>query len=205
VLRTPVTCPKLKFGIRIATMGRLSKLLTATLLCGFALSVLAQEDLGGTPTEGAVQTAAKRSDESGRPLNQEDRLSLLASAIDGRVQREAEPDCSHLIHTIYEQAGFPYTYAPSSELYAGADHFQRVKSPEPGDLIVWRGHVGMVIKPSQHIFFSFLSSGPGTDDYQTSYWKHRGRPRFYRYIKDTSCEECDNSAHRPSKLINTKK
>jgi NlpC/P60 family len=117
------------------------------------------------------------------PLTPDDRLSLLAAALDARGQREAEPDCSHLIHAIYQAAGLPYAYAPSSDLYAGVDSFRRVKAPLPGDLVVWRGHVGMVIKPSQHIFFSFLSSGPGTDDYGAGYWKHRGRPRFYRYIK----------------------
>ena len=116
-------------------------------------------------------------------LTSDDRLSLLAAALDAHVQREAQPDCSHLVHAIYEAAGFPYDYSPSSDIYAGIENFQRVKSPMPGDLVVWRGHVGMVIKPSQHIFFSYLSSGPGTDDYETAYWKHRGRPRFYRYIK----------------------
>lgn len=118
----------------------------------------------------------------GRSLADEDRLSLIAAALDARVRND-EPDCSHLVHAIYQQAGFTYGYAPSSELYAGVDGFERVKKPEPGDLVVWRGHVGIVIKPSQHIFFSVLSAGPGIDDYTTSYWKHRGKPRFYRYVK----------------------
>lgn len=116
-------------------------------------------------------------------LTPDDRLSLLAAALDKRVQRRAEPDCSHLVHAVYEAAGFPYPYAPSSDIYAGNENFRRVKSPLPGDLVVWRGHVGIVIQPSQHIFFSYLSSGPGTDDYNTRYWKHRGHPRFYRYVK----------------------
>jgi len=120
-----------------------------------------------------------------RSLTDEDRLSLIAAALDSRVRND-EPDCSHLVHTIYQQAGFTYGYAPSSELYAGVDGFQRVKKPQPGDLVVWRGHVGIVIKPSQHIFFSVLSTGPGIDDYTTPYWKHRGKPRFYRYVKSSS-------------------
>jgi hypothetical protein len=123
-------------------------------------------------------------EETTRSLSEDDRLSLLAAALDTRI-RSTEPDCSHLVHAIYEQAGFTYSYAPSSELYAGVDGFQRVKKPEPGDLVVWRGHAGIVIKPSQHIFFSVLSTGPGIDDYTTSYWKHRGKPRFYRYVKSS--------------------
>jgi len=127
-------------------------------------------------------------------LNQDDRLSLIVGALDAKVRQSSEPDCSHLVHAIYERAGFPYAYAPSSDLYAGVEGFQRVKVPEPGDLIVWRGHAGMVIQPSQHIFFSFMTTGPGIDNYQAPYWKGRGHPRFYRYIKDNSCAACD-SAH----------
>lgn len=119
-----------------------------------------------------------------RSLTDDDRLSLIAAALDSR-DRKNESDCSHLVHAIYDQAGFTYSYAPSSDLYVGVDGFDRVKKPEPGDLVVWRGHVGIVIKPSQHIFFSVLSTGPGIDDYTTSYWKHRGKPRFYRYAKSS--------------------
>ncbi len=119
-----------------------------------------------------------------RTLTDDDRLSLLAAAMDARV-RSDEADCSHLVHAIYEQAGFTYSYAPSSDLYGGVDGFKRVNKPEPGDLVVWRGHVGIVIKPSEHIFFSVLSSGPGIDDYTSPYWKHRGKPRFYRYVKSS--------------------
>jgi cell wall-associated NlpC family hydrolase len=111
---------------------------------------------------------------------------LLSTALDIQTEQSSRTDCSHLVHDIYEDAGFPYAYAPSSDIYQGIEGFQRVKSPQPGDLVVWRGHVGIVIKPSRHTFFSFLSSGPGTDDYQSAYWKHRGQARFYRYLKTSS-------------------
>jgi len=116
------------------------------------------------------------------PLTDDDRLSLIAAALDSRI-RNAESDCSHLVHAIYKQAGLSYSYAPSSDLYSGVDGFQRVKKPEPGDLVVWRGHVGIVIKPSQHLFFSVLSTGAGIDDYTAPYWKRRGPVRFYRFVK----------------------
>jgi hypothetical protein len=152
-----------------------------------------------------VQTVgSNQSDENNHDLTQDDRLSLIAAALDARVREGSEPDCSHLVHAIYESAGFPYAYAPSSDLYAGVDGFQRVKLPEPGDLIVWRGHAGIVIKPSQHIFFSFLTSGPGIDDYQALYWKGRGHPRFYRYIKDNSCADC-GSVQRSHRLVKVKR
>ncbi len=115
-------------------------------------------------------------------LTDDDRLSVITAALDVKAE-SAESDCSHFVHAIYEEAGFPYSYASSSDLYAGVAGFQRVKKPATGDLVVWRGHVGIVTKPSQHKFFSVLSSGPGIDDYTAPYWKHRGKPRFYRYLK----------------------
>jgi cell wall-associated NlpC family hydrolase len=119
-----------------------------------------------------------------RTLSPDDRLSVIAAALDSKVRLYSERDCSHLVHAIYERAGFPYDYASSSDLYDGAEGFQRVAIPEPGDLVVWRGHAGIVIRPSHHIFFSFLHGGPGIDDYENSYWTRRGRPRFYHYVKN---------------------
>ena len=87
------------------------------------------------------------------------------------------------MHAIYLQAGFPYPYASSSDLYDGADDFQRVTRPQPGDLVVWAGHVGIVVNPAQRAFFSRLRSGPGVDAYDAQYWKQRGQVKFYRYIK----------------------
>lgn len=96
----------------------------------------------------------------------------------------SQRDCSHLVHAIYERAGFSYTYASSSELYGGVEGFVRVARPQPGDLVVWRGHAGIVVRPSRHIFFSLLRAGPGIDDYEAPYWMSRGRARFYRYVKE---------------------
>jgi cell wall-associated NlpC family hydrolase len=99
----------------------------------------------------------------------------------GRQLRWAGLDCSHLVHDIYERAGFPYDYATSRDLYDGVDAFRRVRVPLPGDIIVWRGHVGIVIDPDSHSFLSALRSGVKVSAYDTHYWKMRGQPRFYRY------------------------
>ena len=118
----------------------------------------------------------------------DDGLSILAAALDRRARLDSTNDCSHLAHAIYERAGFPYPYASSSDLYQGVNDFERVQQPQPGDLIVWRGHVGIVVEPFRHIFFSFLRSGPGTDDWTSPYWKTRGRRRFYRYVQNPARE-----------------
>lgn len=75
--------------------------------------------------------------------------------------------------------------ASSSDLYGGTHQFQRETHPQPGDLAVWRGHVGIVVDPAQHVFFSALRSGLGTDFYDAPYGKERGRVRFFRYIKSS--------------------
>ena len=116
-------------------------------------------------------------------LSPDDGLSVIAAALDARVKAARQPDCSHLVHAIYLQAGFPYPYASSSDLYDGTDEFQRVTRPQPGDLVVWPGHVGIVVNPAQRAFFSRLRRGPGIDAYDAQYWKQRGQARFYRYVK----------------------
>ena len=112
-------------------------------------------------------------------------LAVLAAALDARNRTSDKVDCSHLVHDIYERAGFSYSYAPSSELFAGAAEFRRVTHPQPGDLIVWPGHAGIVVSPTRHTFYSSLRSGLGVEPYDSLYWKQRGRPHFFRYVKET--------------------
>ncbi|HEY2545995.1 MAG TPA: NlpC/P60 family protein [Candidatus Acidoferrum sp.] len=99
-------------------------------------------------------------------------------------QDEPEPgmrDCSHVVHQIYANAGFDYPYVNSFDIYAGNENFVRVKSPHAGDLIAWPGHVGIVVDPVQHSFYSLVRSGLEEQDYHSPYWRSRGLPRFYRY------------------------
>jgi hypothetical protein len=175
--------------------------LAIVVVCGFSLCGLWSQEKPkqSSPPRARVRNLDVKVD-SGRTLSPDDRLSVIAAALDTRSHLHSEPDCSHLVHAIYQRAGFPYAYAPSSEIYAGVGAFERVKVPEPGDLVVWRGHAGIVIKPSQHVFFSFLNSGPGIDDYGAGYWKKRGHPRFYRYLKSDYCDGCAHGTHRVLKI-----
>ena len=116
-------------------------------------------------------------------LSLDEGLSVLGAALESRVHLGAKSDCSHLVHAIYERAGFPYQYASSSDLYAGIGEFRRVTRPQAGDLVAWPGHVGIAISPVQHSFYSVLHSGLGVEKYDAPYWKERGRARFYRYVK----------------------
>jgi hypothetical protein len=109
-------------------------------------------------------------------------IVLAASRQEGAEAEGRTEDCSHLVHDLYEQAGYPYPYASSLDLYHGSQSFVRVSKPQPGDLIVWRGHVGIVVDQRKHSFFSSVSSGPQTEYYSSPYWRSRGRTRFYRYL-----------------------
>jgi hypothetical protein len=113
-------------------------------------------------------------------------LAVLGAALKSHPRPGLKSDCSHLVHAIYERAGFPYAYASSADLYTGIAEFRRVSRPQPGDLVVWPGHVGVAVNPAQSSFFSALGSGQGIDSYDSAYWKERGRPHFYRYVKKVS-------------------
>ena len=125
----------------------------------------------------------RRSETTFHPLSLDEGLAVLGAALDSRHYRVFTSDCSHFVHGLYQLAGFPYTYAPSIDLYFGIDQFERVNAPQAGDLIVWRGHVGIVVNPAQHSFFSLLRYGVGVEHYDSPYWRRRGHPRFFRYVK----------------------
>jgi cell wall-associated NlpC family hydrolase len=92
-------------------------------------------------------------------VNSDEGLAIIGAALESRKPTDSNADCSNLVHAIYERAGFAYSYSNSSTLYRGIKEFRRVLHPQPGDLVVWRGHVGIVISPVQHSFFSAMRSG----------------------------------------------
>jgi NlpC/P60 family protein len=162
-----------KFQIAVLLMA----CTTATLVC-------AQRNEEGSEA-GESYTAAIQSSSPARLLTLDEGLAVLGAAMETAHHRPIRQDCSHLVHMIYDRAGFPYSYENSVALYGGTSDFQRVTHPQPGDLIVWRGHMGIMVNPVQHSFFSSLRTGFGVEKYDSRYWRRRGRPRFYRYVKTT--------------------
>jgi hypothetical protein len=106
---------------------------------------------------------------------------IVTTALEQEQAPGGEQDCSHVVHAFYLDAGFEYPYASSFEIYTGNENFARVKMPRAGDMIAWPGHVGIVVDPQEHSFYSLVSTGLETQYYDGPYWKSRGRPRFYRY------------------------
>jgi hypothetical protein len=136
----------------------------------------------GVPAASAqVTVSTHKSEPSSRLLSAEEGRSIVNAAWELERPARRAQDCSHLVHQIYSNAGFEYPYASSFELYAGNENFARVKNPHSGDLVAWPGHVGIVVDPSQHSFYSLVSTGIEAQDYEGPYWRSRGRPRFYRY------------------------
>ena len=107
--------------------------------------------------------------------------ALAAFALQSERRVHPKPDCSHLVHLLYARAGLIYPYEDSRVLYRGTSDFERMKTPQPGDLIVWLGHVGIVLSPEEKTFLSSVRSGIHTESWTAAHWVRRGRPRFFRY------------------------
>src|SRR5260370_13079825 len=115
----------------IGTMGfELQGALPLLLLSLVAMpAVLAQQKRGRS--NGSYRTSRQNSglEHKARPLTMDEGLAILNAALDSRHHAAFRSDCSHFVHGLYERAGFPYAYAPSSDLYAGIDEFRRVTNP----------------------------------------------------------------------------
>src|ERR1035438_8951496 len=99
----------------------------AILFCGSALCVSwAQEEPRQTGTSSTLRQGANGNHgrKTDRTLSPDDRLSVIAATLNSKARLYSERDCSHLVHAIYERAGFPYAYASSSDLYVGVEGFQ---------------------------------------------------------------------------------
>lgn len=123
---------------------------------------------------------------------------ITAAALEPEERLRGAQDCSHLVHQVYFLAGYEYPYASSFDLYAGNANFRRVRHAQAGDLITWPGHVGIVLDPKQHSFYSLVRSGLQSEDYLGPYWRSRGRPRFYRYVLSAGPDVETAKVERPA-------
>jgi cell wall-associated NlpC family hydrolase len=155
-------------------MGRLSKLLICILIAGGGV-LRAQQDVAPMLTK-----FISEADQPGGFLPALSPNEFLVRM--GQQIVTTDLDCSHFVQWLFERAGLYYDYAPSRVLYEGMPGFKRVYHPRSGDLIVWPGHVGVVVDAEEETFLSALRSGVKTASYTSRYWKRRGHPRFFRYL-----------------------
>lgn len=100
-----------------------------------------------------------------RPLSLRERLKILALASPKNFPKakyrmgprapaniERETDCSRFVHEIYRRAGLPYHFRSTADL-SQAPEFDVLEEDEakPGDLMLFRGHVGLVDKDGKII------------------------------------------------------
>jgi cell wall-associated NlpC family hydrolase len=144
---------------------------------------------------------ARADHENGRVrlASPEEGEAVVQAAWELRKGLGPKPDCSHFVQAVYAQAGFNYEYANSGELYDGIDSFRRVEKPQAGDLVVWQGHIGIVVDPAEHSFYSSVLSGFAIEDYRSPYWLRRGQPRFFRYLVDSVVSRAGVLAQRSAK------
>jgi hypothetical protein len=141
--------------------------------------------LGASVALAQVRMPAQEPAFAPRPITLREGETIVNAAWQRERQTARRPDCSHLVHEVYTLAGYPYPYADSFDLYVGTKGFVRVVRPQPGDLIVWRGHVGIVVDPGERSFYSSVTSGLRTEFYDAPQWRARGSARFYRYAAAT--------------------
>lgn len=165
-------------------MARLQITVALLLACAIApIRISAKE-----PPRAAGHELSRIHPPAARLLREDDGLAIIAAALRIRSGLNSGYDCSHLVHAVYEQAGFPYKYATAAQLYAGVGEFRRVFHPQAGDLVTFpqqgaHGHVGILVDPQQRLFFSHLSHGPSVSSYGSPYWRRRGLPHFLRYVR----------------------
>jgi hypothetical protein len=56
-----------------------------------------------------------------------------------------ETDCSHFVHFVFKEAGFPYHYRSSKD-FPLAQEFEPIspRNALPGDVVLYRGHIGII-------------------------------------------------------------
>lgn len=127
-------------------------------------------------------TTKSRADQSSTPATAKTGTAPNLLIQLGSSLRRRKLDCSHFVHALYQRMGFAYQYATSRSLYKGFPGFARTNHPSPGDLVVWQGHVGVVLQPDQHTFLSHLNSGIKVSSYASQYWIKRGQFRFLQFV-----------------------
>lgn len=177
---------------KLESSGRQGLALSLGIVCLMGLSAQAQ-----------VADPRPKKTPTTRLLTVKEGRSIANVALEEEQPSPGTQDCSHLTHQIYASAGFDYSYASSFELFAGHKDFVRVNHPRAGDLIVWPGHVGIVVNPSQHSFSSLGSTGLGVRDYESAYWRSRGQPRFYRYKVQNLTAVDTAKVHAPTQISNS--
>lgn len=103
-------------------------------------------------------------------------------------------DCSHFVYQALNGARQKVAAAEkapepqvidyrSTSTIESSGLFIEVKIAEPGDLVMWDGHVGIVVDPVNGTFVGAqTSTGVAEANYLSGYWKDRKVKKFLRFV-----------------------
>ncbi len=90
-------------------------------------------------------------------------------------------DCSHFVWEVLKAAGHPGAPYLTTHGIPGSHVYSHVTSPQDGDIILFDGHMGLVIDATHKIFVGAQSHGVDEASYAPgAYWGKRSHT-FYRY------------------------
>ncbi|AKT39266.1 NlpC/P60 family protein [Chondromyces crocatus] len=89
----------------------------------------------------------------------------------GREVLYSEMVCNQFVVAVLRQtvdASFPMIRADD---FPHSPKFMKVDLPQPGDLVHWPGHIGIVLDPDKGTFIgSQTSTGVAVANYKSGYW-----------------------------------
>ena len=101
-------------------------------------------------------------------------------------------DCSHFVYQVFNAARAktaPKDSSPQVLHYRNTSTiessglFIAVEMPKPGDLILWGGHVGIVVDAKTGTFIGAqTSTGEATAYYNSGYWATKAGKHFLRFV-----------------------
>jgi cell wall-associated NlpC family hydrolase len=89
-------------------------------------------------------------------------------------------DCSHFVWEVIKAAGHPQAPYVSTSHVPGSAYYSGVDVPAAGDIILWDGHMGIILDTTTGIFIGAQSGGVDEASYKNGYWAKRSH-KFYRY------------------------
>jgi cell wall-associated NlpC family hydrolase len=98
-------------------------------------------------------------------------------------------DCSGFVrrvfHEVFPIAGLLARDDLSVATFAIVDLFVDIDSPASGDIVLWTGHIGIVVDPTKRTFIGAqTSTGVAVASYASGYWaSHNGGPKKFRKWK----------------------
>ncbi|MCO5142185.1 MAG: NlpC/P60 family protein [Oligoflexia bacterium] len=105
---------------------------------------------------------------------------------------EKSTDCSRFVHEIYRRAGLKYNFMTTNQLKSSSQ-FLRIRESEakPGDLMLFRGHVGIIASDGKIISAtkSKINGSSITKMSKESFRSIRGKRIALRY-------RCDSTENR---------